>query len=62
VEIEPGKTLIIKLNAKGALHDDGTRQVYFDLNGLARQVTVRGLAATVDEKTRPKADSWLPKS
>jgi len=61
VEIEPGKTLIIKLNALGALHADGTRQVFFDLNGLARQVTVRDLDAMVEEKTRPKADSGNPK-
>jgi pyruvate carboxylase len=61
VEIEPGKTLIIKLNAVGALHDDGTRQVFFDLNGLARQVTVRDLAAAVDEKARPKSDPGNPK-
>lgn len=61
VEIEPGKTLIIKLNAIGALHDDGTRQVFFELNGLARQVTVRDQGAAVDEKVRPKADSGNPK-
>ncbi len=61
VEIEPGKTLIIKLNAVGALHADGTRQVFFDLNGLARQVTVRDHRAAVDERIRPKADSGNPR-
>ena len=61
VEIEPGKTLIIKLNAIGALHDDGTRQIFFELNGLARQVTVRDRSAMVDEKVRQKADSGNPK-
>jgi len=61
VEIEPGKTLIIKLNAVGALHADGTRQVFFDLNGLARQVTVRDRRAAVDERIRPKADSGNPR-
>jgi pyruvate carboxylase len=61
VEIEPGKTLIIKLNAIGTLHADGTRQVFFELNGLARQITVRDQSAAVDEKVRPKADSGNPK-
>lgn len=60
VEIDPGKTLIIKLNAIGALHPDGTRQVYFELNGLARQVCVRDLSAAVDEKVRLKADTLNP--
>jgi pyruvate carboxylase len=60
VEIDPGKTLIIKLNAIGAVHSDGTRQVYFELNGLARQVTVRDQSAVTDEKERVKAESSNP--
>ncbi len=56
VEIDPGKTLIIKLNAIGAVHEDGTRQVYFELNGLARQVCVRDLSVVTEEKERVKAD------
>ncbi|MHC1697888.1 MAG: pyruvate carboxylase [Geobacteraceae bacterium] len=56
VEIDPGKTLIIKLNAIGAVHDDGTRQVYFELNGLARQVCIRDFSVKTDEKERMKAD------
>lgn len=60
VEIDPGKTLIIKLNAIGTVHDDGTRQVYFDLNGLARQVCIRDLSVETDEKERLKADTANP--
>lgn len=60
VEIDPGKTLIIKLNAIGTVHDDGTRQVYFDLNGLARQVCIRDLSVETDEKERLKADAANP--
>lgn len=60
VEIDPGKTLIIKLNAIGAVHSDGTRQVYFELNGLARQVTVRDQSAVTDEKERVKAEPSNP--
>jgi pyruvate carboxylase len=60
VEIDPGKTLIIKLNAIGAVHADGTRQVYFELNGLARQVCVRDMAIASEEKERAKADAANP--
>jgi len=61
VEIDPGKTLIIKLNAIGAVHPDGTRQVYFELNGLARSVAVRDLSVATEEKERVKADKYNPR-
>lgn len=61
IEIEPGKTLIVKLNAVGSLHPDGTRNVYFELNGEARAVTVRDQAATSKHAARPKADRMNPK-
>jgi len=61
VEIEPGKILIIKLNAVGSLQPDGTRSVYFELNGEARAVTVRDQAATTTKAARPKADRQNPK-
>jgi len=41
VEIERGKTLIIKLISIGEPLPDGTRIVYFELNGQAREVTVK---------------------
>ena len=41
VEIEPGKTLIIKFLTVGEPHPDGTRTVFFELNGQPREVTVR---------------------
>lgn len=56
LDIEPGKTLIIKLNAIGKVQPDGTRQVYFELNGNARSVTVRDQAAETDATVREKAD------
>ena len=40
VEIERGKTLIIKLRAVGQLDPDGTRLVYFELNGRPRSIRV----------------------
>ena len=40
VEIEPGKTLIVKFQTIGDVHADGVRQVFFELNGQPREVTV----------------------
>ena len=40
VEIEPGKTLIIKFLTVGEPHADGTATVFFELNGQPREVTV----------------------
>ena len=56
VEIEEGKTLIVKLLAVGEPHADGKRTVFFELNGQPREVEVadRSLASAVRET--PKAD------
>jgi pyruvate carboxylase len=56
VEIEPGKTMIVKLVTVGEPHPDGKRTVFFELNGLPREVEVtdRSLASAVRET--PKAD------
>jgi pyruvate carboxylase len=61
VEIERGKTLIIKLNAIGRVHPDGTRHIYFELNGFARSVIVRDNAAVTTEVVRDKADKANPR-
>jgi pyruvate carboxylase len=55
-EIESGKTLIIKLNAVGSLHPDGTRHIYFELNGEPRQVMVKDLSVESDVAEHRKAD------
>ncbi|WP_165074957.1 pyruvate carboxylase [Paludisphaera rhizosphaerae] len=59
-EIEPGKTLIIKLLAVGEPHADGKRTVFFELNGQPREVEIadRSLASSVVET--PKADPSDP--
>ncbi|HLW66880.1 MAG TPA: pyruvate carboxylase subunit B, partial [Gemmataceae bacterium] len=40
VEIDPGKTLIIKFQTVGDPHPDGKRLVFFELNGQPREVLV----------------------
>jgi pyruvate carboxylase len=60
VDIERGKTLIVKLIAIGGLTADGHRMVYFELNGQPREVVVRDLSADVTEKKRPMADPSDP--
>jgi pyruvate carboxylase len=56
VEIEPGKTLIVKLLTIGEPHPDGKRTVFFELNGQPREIDVvdRSQASAVREA--PKAD------
>ena len=60
IEIEPGKTLIVKLLAVGEPHPEGNRTVFFELNGQPREIEIadRSLASAVREK--PKADPADP--
>jgi len=60
VEIEPGKALIIKFLAVGEPRPDGTRTLFFELNGQPREVTVRDRALRVAEHAHPKADPADP--
>ena len=55
VELEPGKTLMVKLLAVGEPHPDGKRTVFFELNGQPRKVEVvdRSLASSVARPPRP---------
>jgi pyruvate carboxylase len=56
IDIEAGKTLIIKLNAVGRVHEDGTRNIYFELNGEPRVVTVKDLSVESEHESHEKAD------
>src|SRR5579863_1099450 len=56
VEIEAGKTLIVKFMTTSDPHPDGTRTLFFDLNGQPREVNVRDKALRVVERAHPKAD------
>jgi len=61
VEIEEGKTLIIKFLTISEPHDDGTRTVFFELNGQPRDVSVvdRSLESAITRAA--KADPANPK-
>ncbi len=57
VEIEQGKTLIVKFLTSSDPHPDGTRTLFFELNGQPREVNVRDRALrVVVERAHPKAD------
>ena len=58
VELEKGKVLILKLLAVGPLSEQtGQREVFYEMNGEVRQVTVDDRKAAVENTSRPKADS-----
>lgn len=54
--IEVGKTLIIKFQAVGDAHSDGTRTVFFELNGQPREVTVQDHSLEPEGALRKKGD------
>jgi pyruvate carboxylase len=56
VDIEPGKRLIVKYLAVGQPYPDGTRTVFFELNGQPREVVVVDRSLDVDIKAAVKAD------
>nr|WP_019242445.1 MULTISPECIES: pyruvate carboxylase [Bacillus] len=57
VEIERGKTLIVKLVSIGHAHPDGTRTVVFELNGQQREVNIKDESITSTVATKAKADT-----
>jgi pyruvate carboxylase len=56
VEIEEGKTLIIRLVSIGSPDKDGRRALSYELNGMAREAFIADKNVTAKTKTRPKAD------
>lgn len=60
VEIEKGKTLIVKLVSIGEPQGDGTRVVYFELNGQSREVIIQDLNIKATVQTKAKADKNNP--
>ena len=52
IDLEPGKTLVVKFLTVGEAHPDGQRTVFFELNGQPREATVadRSLKTTAAAK------------
>lgn len=60
VEIETGKTLIVKLVSVGQPQADGTRIVYFELNGQTREVVIKDESIKSTVVTKVKGDPKNP--
>ncbi len=60
VEIERGKSLIIRFVALSESHEDGTRTVFFELNGQPRSVKVADRSVAAARPPRRKADAGNP--
>ena len=56
IALEPGKLLIVKFLTISEPHPDGTRTVFFELNGQPREVTIRDKSLKPQTESRPKAD------
>ena len=59
-DIEPGKRLIVKFHTVGEPQPDGTRIIFFDLNGAPREVRVRDRSLQSDLPAARKADRGNP--
>ncbi|KAI5305839.1 hypothetical protein KEM56_003164 [Ascosphaera pollenicola] len=58
VELEKGKVLILKLLAIGPLSEQtGLREVFYEMNGEVRQVSIEDQHAAIDDQRRVKADA-----
>jgi pyruvate carboxylase len=60
IEIEPGKTLFVKFLTVGDPHEDGRRQVFFELNGQPREVLVLDRSLSAEVRSNPKAEPGNP--
>ncbi|MBW8888503.1 MAG: pyruvate carboxylase [Fibrobacteres bacterium] len=60
ITIQEGKTLIVNLLAIGDLQPDGTRSIFWELNGRRRNTVVADAKAAVKVKRRDKADPDNP--
>lgn len=56
LDLEPGKTLIVRLVAIGDTDEHGNREVFFELNGQPRTIKVADAGASPEIETNEKAD------
>lgn len=57
VEIEPGKTIIVKLLSVGPPNTDGIRTVFFKVNGQTRNVEIPDKQLKIEKVQHTKADA-----
>jgi pyruvate carboxylase len=60
IDIEAGKTLILKFLTVGEAHADGTRTVFFELNGQPREVVVADRSLADQAVKQRKAEAGNP--
>ena len=56
-EIDPGKTLEIRMQAVSEVSEDGEVKVFFELNGQPRTIRVMNRLAASESVSRPKAET-----
>jgi pyruvate carboxylase len=56
-EIDPGKTLEIRLITVGETHEDGEVRVFFELNGQPRTIRVKNRKVSATHAARAKAEN-----
>ena len=61
IDLERGKTLIVRYVTQSAPHEDGTRTVFFELNGQPRSVRVTDRSQTPERPPHPKVDASNPR-
>ncbi|KEJ89338.1 pyruvate carboxylase [Sulfitobacter donghicola] len=59
-EIDPGKTLEIRLQAIGETNEDGEVKTFFELNGQPRVIRVPNRLVKATTQQRPKAEAGNP--
>ena len=60
IELEPGKTLVVKFLTVGEPRPDAQRTVFFELNGRPREVDVKDRSSRETQETKAKADPAKP--
>lgn len=60
VELEKGKTLLLRFLAMGEPDEHGVRKVFFELNGQPRTVQIADRAVAPSRPAQPKADPANP--
>ena len=60
IEIEPGKTLVVRCLTVAGADEEGVVRIFFELNGQPRRVKVQDRKADSSVERHPKADPANP--